>query len=103
MKVSPNVFYSVMEKIEGAELRKAEKAQACCGFAGLWSIKNPRLSESVQREKIEDFGNTGADYILTSCPGCVLQLRDGIKKFSSTQRVLHLADYLAGCYTDIKD
>ena len=95
MKVNPKVFYKVMERMEGAQVRKAEKDQSCCGFAGLWSIKNPKLSEKVQKEKIEDFANTEADYILTTCPGCVLQLRDGVKKFKKPQKVLHLADYLA--------
>ncbi len=95
MKVNPSVFYSVMESVENARVVKAEKAQSCCGFAGLWSIKNPKLSEKVQREKMEDFKNTEADYILTTCPGCVLQLKDGAKKFGNRQEVMHLADYLA--------
>ncbi len=95
MRVDPKVFYGVMERVEGAEVVRAEKAQSCCGFAGLWSIKNPELSEKVQREKVEDFERTGADYILTTCPGCVLQLRDGVRKFKNTQKVMHLADYLA--------
>ncbi len=103
MSVNPKIFYGVMERVENADVVRAEKAQSCCGFAGLWSIKNPELSERVQREKIEDFKGTGADYILTSCPGCVLQLRDGTKKFKSSQKVMHLADYLAQTYTDTRD
>ncbi|MDQ7039239.1 MAG: (Fe-S)-binding protein [Aquificota bacterium] len=95
MRVDPEVFYSVMERVEGAEVVRAEKAQSCCGFAGLWSIKNPKLSERVQREKVEDFRATGADFVLTTCPGCVLQLRDGVRKFGGTQKIKHLADYLA--------
>jgi len=95
MSVSPEVFYGVMKRVEGAEVVKAEKAQSCCGFAGLWSIKNPGLSERVQREKMEDFRETEADFVLTTCPGCVLQLRDGVRKFGNPQEVLHLADYLA--------
>ena len=95
MKVNPSVFYGVMERVEGAEVAKAEKAQSCCGFAGLWSIKNPKLSEKVQREKMEDFKETKADFILTTCPGCVLQLRDGVRKFGNPQEAIHLADYLA--------
>ncbi len=95
MRVDPEVFYEAMERVEGARVVKAEKAQSCCGFAGLWSIKNPKLSEKVQREKMEDFERTGADYILTTCPGCVLQLRDGARKLGTNQKVMHLADYLA--------
>jgi glycolate oxidase iron-sulfur subunit len=35
--------------------------------------------------------------VLTSCPGCVLNLRDGTKANKTNQKVMHLADYLADC------
>ena len=95
MKRNPNLFYKTLEKVENAEVVKAEKAQSCCGFAGLFSIKNPELSTEIQREKMLDFKKTEADYIVTECPGCVLQLRDGVKKFKNKQEVKHIADYLA--------
>ncbi len=95
MKVDEEVFYSNIDKVEGDILIKAEKAKSCCGFAGLFSVKNPQFSELIQREKMEDFESTGADLILTSCPGCVLQLKDGVNKRKSNQKVKHLADYLA--------
>ncbi|HIP43645.1 MAG TPA: (Fe-S)-binding protein [Aquifex aeolicus] len=95
MKLNPNNFYQALGKVEGAKTIKAEKSQSCCGFAGLFSIKNPKLSEEIQREKMLDFKKTGANYIVTECPGCVLQLRDGTKKFRNNQEVKHIADYLA--------
>ncbi len=95
MKRNPNLFYKTLEKVENAEVVKAEKAQSCCGFAGLFSIKNPELSTEIQREKMLDFKKTEADCIVTECPGCVLQLRDGVKKFKNKQEVKHIADYLA--------
>ncbi len=95
MRVDPEIFYGVMERVENAQVVRAEKAQSCCGFAGLWSIKKPKLAEKVQREKMEDFKETGADVILTACPGCALQLKDGVRRFGNRQRVKHLADFLA--------
>jgi len=95
MRVDEEVFYRNIEKVKGNKLIKAEKAKSCCGFAGLFSVKNPEMSENILKEKMEDFKSTGADVILTSCPGCVLQLRDGALKHSNNQEVKHLADYLA--------
>ncbi len=95
MSVPPETFYGVMRRVENAQVVRAELDQSCCGFAGLWSIKNPKLAERVQKEKMEDFERTSADHILTACPGCALQLRDGVRKFRSGQEVTHLADYLA--------
>ena len=95
MKVSDKVFYGVMERIEGDEVKKAEKDKSCCGFAGLFSITNPKMSDQIQREKIEDLKKTKANVVLTTCPGCVLNLKDGVKKHKTGQEVIHLADYLA--------
>ncbi len=95
MKRSPEIFYKTLEKVQNTRTLKAEKAQSCCGFAGLFSVKNPELSEKIQREKMDDFESTGADYILTECPGCVLQLEDGVRKFRKKQKVKHIADFLA--------
>lgn len=95
MKVKDDVFYQVMERVEGDRVKRARKDKSCCGFAGLFSITNPKLSDQIQREKIEDLKETEADLILTTCPGCVLNLKDGVKKHKTDQAVMHLADYLA--------
>ncbi|NPA33011.1 MAG: (Fe-S)-binding protein [Aquificae bacterium] len=95
MGLSGKEFYDALGKVENSETVKASKAQSCCGFAGLFSIKNPELSGEIQRQKMIDFKETGADFILTECPGCVLQLRDGAKKTKSSQKVKHIADFLA--------
>ncbi len=95
MKVSDKVFYQVMERTEGDTVKKAQKDKSCCGFAGLFSITNPKLSDNIQREKIEDLRNTQAEVVLTTCPGCVLNLKDGVKKHKTGQEIMHLADYLA--------
>ncbi|MEN3033811.1 MAG: (Fe-S)-binding protein [Aquificaceae bacterium] len=95
MKVDSEVFYGCIKKVEGDSLKKASKDKSCCGFAGLFSITNPEISNKAQEEKIKDLDSTGAKLVLTTCPGCVLNLNDGVKKFSKSQEVMHLADYLA--------
>lgn len=95
MKVEDRVFYGVMERIEGDQVRKAEKDKSCCGFAGLFSVANPKMSDQIQKEKIQDLKKTQAQVVLTTCPGCVLNIRDGVKKHQTGQEVMHLADYLA--------
>ncbi|SHK39536.1 (Fe-S)-binding protein [Thermocrinis minervae] len=95
MKVDPKTFYTALKKVEGDTFVKAEKDQSCCGFAGLFSITNPQISDQVQKEKIEDLSKTQADVVLSACPGCVLNLKDGCIKHKTGQKVMHIADYLA--------
>jgi len=100
MKTPVSDFENTIKKIENVEYNKASKAQSCCGFAGLFSMKNPELSTAIQKEKMEDFKSTNAEYILSACPGCVLQLQDGNLKFKNNQKIMHIVDFLANKLED---
>ena len=100
MKTPVSDFENTIKKIENVEYNKASKAQSCCGFAGLFSMKNPELSTAIQKEKMEDFKSTNAEYILSACPGCVLQLQDGNLKFKNNQKIMHIADFVANKLED---
>jgi len=38
---------------------------------------------------------TGAEAVVTGCPGCMMQLDDGLKQHGSRTRVLHTVEVLA--------
>lgn len=67
-------------KIAGLDYIRAEEEETCCGFGGTYSAKFPELSEQILSNKLDDIENTGAEILLTDCPGCVMQLRGGLKK-----------------------
>ncbi len=95
MKLDTGIFDRVIRKDESVELVKGELNKSCCGFAGMFSVKNPELSQKILKRKMEDFKNTGAEKILTSCPGCVLQLNEGAIRYAKNLKVQHLADFVA--------
>ena len=39
--------------------------------------------------------STNAEVVVTSNPGCQLQIQAGLKKAGSKMRVMHIADFLA--------
>jgi Fe-S oxidoreductase len=53
-------------------------ADACCGFAGTFSLNFPELSGALLRRKVESVKASGAGVVATGCPGCLLQLRRGL-------------------------
>jgi Fe-S oxidoreductase len=69
----------------------------CCGFAGYFSVANYEVASELQKRKIEDLRKTQATYVLSDCPGCVLNLADGMYKHGHYKevKVMHLAEYLA--------
>ncbi len=79
----------------GMELVEMEDSDECCGFAGLYSAKQPGVSESILARKIEHITQTGAQTVATDCPGCIMQIRDGLAAQQSSVGVCHTAQIVA--------
>jgi Fe-S oxidoreductase len=56
-----------------------QHADECCGFAGLFSLHFKDISKNVGRKKIANIAGTMADTVVTSCPGCIMQL-EGLRR-----------------------
>ncbi|MFH2066515.1 MAG: L-lactate dehydrogenase (quinone) large subunit LdhH [Pseudomonadota bacterium] len=79
----------------GFDFVQAEEEQTCCGFGGTYSSKFPEISAQILKKKLDDFSKTGAEILVTECPGCVMQLRGGAQKRHDTFEVLHIAEMMA--------
>ena len=80
----------------GMEYVECAEEEVCCGFGGTFSMKFPELSSELLKKKLDNVEATGADVLLTDCPGCIMQLRGGLKRRGSKIRVSHVAELLAG-------
>ncbi|MDA3791848.1 MAG: (Fe-S)-binding protein [Desulfobacula sp.] len=47
------------------------------------------------KKKLDNVEASGADILVTDCPGCVMQLKGGLDKRQSPVKVLHLVELLA--------
>ncbi len=82
-------------KKSGLQYIECEEEEVCCGFGGTYSMKFPRMSQQLLEKKLENVKATGADVLLTDCPGCVMQLRGGAKNLGVDIEVKHIAEALA--------
>ncbi|MEW6162494.1 MAG: (Fe-S)-binding protein [Nitrospirota bacterium] len=71
----------------GIDLIETEE-QRCCGFGGIFSLSYREISEGLLEKRVKDFKKTGAETIITACPGCMMQLSRGTKDTP----VLHLIE-----------
>ena len=78
------------------ELRLVEMplSDLCCGSAGIYNITETHVAMELLRNKMEAVNSTGADTIATANPGCILQLRAGVKLHGQGQRVVHIVELL---------
>jgi len=78
-----------------AEYKPAEEEDVCCGFGGSYSVKFPEISAQLLNNKLTKLEATGATTLVTSCPGCVMQLRGGEEKRGNKLKVEHMSEFLA--------
>jgi len=55
-----------------------EMESGCCGLAGTFSLSFRDLSDAMLKKRVETFEKTGAEILVTSCPGCLFQLSKSI-------------------------
>ena len=53
------------------------------------------MSAAMLDRKLNQVEATGAEILVSDCPGCVLQLRGGLDQRRSPVEVLHIAEALA--------
>jgi Fe-S oxidoreductase len=78
----------------GYRFAPAAEEETCCGFGGTYSAKFPEISAQILAKKLADAGRTGAERLVTECPGCVMQLRGGARRQGMALQVEHLAEAL---------
>jgi Fe-S oxidoreductase len=68
--------------------------ETCCGFGGSFSANFPAVSKEILHRKLADVENSGADLLVTECPGCVMQLRGGALMQNKNIDVKHLSEII---------
>ena len=90
----------ILNAIKGIELVEPEWTNrewgTCCGGGGGFEAVFPELSEMLAARRAKELVETGAEIIVTNCPGCIMQLEGGLKKIKANNvAVLDLAQVVA--------
>lgn len=84
----------ILQALDGMEYVEMENADACCGLGGAFGIKHRETSLSIQAGKMRSIRKTGAQKVVTACPGCMIQLMDGVRRHGLRVEVVHLSQLL---------
>ena len=90
----------LLNRLPGVKLVPLKESSWCCGSAGIYNLVQPDLSRDVLKRKTESVRQTltenpKAKTIITGNPGCLYQIRAGIRSENIDLRILHPAVYLA--------
>ena len=84
----------IIQKIPGVEYRELPEADWCCGAAGTYNIAHYGQSMQILDRKMGNVKKTGADILVTTCPGCKIQLSYGVRKNKLNCEVLDIAELI---------
>jgi len=85
----------ILKGIQGIEFIEMQNAEECCGFGGFFSLNFKELSRTIGRRKINSISSTQVDTIATSCPGCMMQLEDLIRRdITNGVNIMHIVEIL---------
>jgi glycolate oxidase iron-sulfur subunit len=89
----------VLGAIPGLSLTPLEGSEHCCGSAGIYNLVEPDVSDTVLAPKLMHIAETGAAFVATGNPGCLMQIGAGLLQAGSKVRAVHPVDLLDASYS----
>ncbi|HZT77538.1 MAG TPA: (Fe-S)-binding protein [Vicinamibacterales bacterium] len=80
--------------VDGATSMPVREQEECCGFGGLFSVKNAGISSAMLDRKLAAIESSGADRVVSCDLGCLLHIGGGLHRRGSAIRTQHLAQLL---------
>ncbi len=81
-----------------AEFVELPRADRCCGSAGVYNLTHPDTADELLGDKLDAIESTGAEVVGVANPGCLLQIRQGLKLRGSRVGAEHPMVLLARAY-----
>jgi len=77
------------------EMGRVKEYAWCCGAGGGVKETNPEFARFTARERIKEAESTGAEAIVTACPGCEKNFDEAIKENGSALKVYDVVELVA--------
>jgi len=84
----------LLSQVPGLELRDLPQSDLCCGSAGTYNLNQPSMAARLAARKLENIVRTGAQIVLASNAGCLLQIGREVRRQRKPLAVMHPMDLL---------
>ncbi|HEX3315570.1 MAG TPA: (Fe-S)-binding protein [Gemmataceae bacterium] len=85
----------LLSKVKDLTLVPLERFDECCGFGGSFSVRYPGISGSMVTDKVGFIEKTGAECVIATDAGCLMNIGGCLHRKKSPVRTVHLAEVLA--------
>ena len=90
----------LLNAVPGILFKEMALADLCCGSAGIYNVMHTEMAGQLLENKMQSVNGTGAEWIVTANPGCMIQLQAGAQKHGKGQQVLHVVEVLDKSYSN---
>jgi L-lactate dehydrogenase complex protein LldE len=80
--------------VANLQILEISSAYSCCGFGGLFSLKQPDLSQAIGSNYLKTVLNTGPDALVSPDVGCLLHLQGILRHTHLTLPMYHVAEII---------
>ena len=84
----------LLQAIPGVEVREIGESEICCGSAGIYNLLEPGPATELRDRKVRNILKTDAEAIVSSNPGCLLQIATGLDAAGRPLRIMHLVEVI---------
>ncbi len=85
----------LLSAVKNLQLIEIERQDSCCGFGGVFALKNSDTSIAMGSDKFTSVKNSGAEVLCSLDNSCLTHIGGIAEKMKSGIRVMHLAEILA--------
>ena len=85
----------LLRHVQGLQYIPLERCDECCGFGGSFSVRYPGISGAMVQDKATLIEKTGANVVVATDAGCLMNIAGCLRRRGSTVRTMHLAEVLA--------
>lgn len=87
----------LLQALPGARFVELQGSDSCCASGGIYNLLHFDESMKILDEKMANVERTNAATVITTNPGCLLQMRVGIERngYADQMQAVHLVDALA--------
>jgi L-lactate dehydrogenase complex protein LldE len=84
----------LLRNVKDLEYVPLERSDECCGFGGSFSVRFPEISGAMVRDKASFIEKTGADAVVATDAGCLMNIAGCLHRRGSPIKAMHLAEIL---------
>lgn len=85
----------LLRHVRGLELVEMNYSEECCGFGGTFAAKFTMISGAMGETKIANAEASGAEYITSTDPSCLMHIEGMLRRRNSSVRTIYIASILA--------